>query len=95
MHIRRIHLREYKRFTELTVDLPVPARLVMMCGPNGSGKSSLLEGMKLWQDVNSSDLGRSGDTDYHTSRANGQGRAIGPIRLVSIYTRERFHQTNW
>jgi recombinational DNA repair ATPase RecF len=62
MHIRRIHLREYKRFTELTVDLPRPARLVMMCGPNGSGKSSLLEAMKLWHDVHSNDLGRSGDT---------------------------------
>jgi recombinational DNA repair ATPase RecF len=54
MHIRRIHLREYKCFTELTVELPTPARLVMMCGPNGNGKSSLLEAMKLWHDVRSS-----------------------------------------
>lgn len=65
MHIRRIHLREYKRFTELTVELPTPTRLVMMCGPNGSGKSSLLEAMKLWHDVHSSHLGRSGDIAYH------------------------------
>jgi len=65
VHIRRIHLRQYKRFTELTVDLPAPSRLVMMCGPNGSGKSSLLEAMKLWHDVHSSHLGRSGDTAYH------------------------------
>ncbi len=65
MHISRIHLREYKRFTKLTVELPVPPRLVMMCGPNGSGKSSLLEAMKLWHDVHSSHLGRSGDPDYH------------------------------
>ena len=82
MHIRRIHLREYKRFTELTVDLPVPARLVMMCGPNGSGKSSLLEGMKLWQDVNSSDLGRSGDTDYHIKgKWAGQGDWANQVSL--------------
>jgi recombinational DNA repair ATPase RecF len=65
MHIRRIYLREYKRFTELTVELPTPTRLVMMCGPNGSGKSSLLEAMKLWHDVHSSQLGRSGNPDYH------------------------------
>jgi recombinational DNA repair ATPase RecF len=56
MHIRRIHLHEYKRFTELIVELPAPARLVMMCGPNGSGKSSLLEAIKLWHDVHSSHL---------------------------------------
>lgn len=65
MHIRQIHLNQYKRFTELTVELPVPARLVMMCGPNGSGKSSLLEAMKLWHDVHCNRLGRSGDPDYH------------------------------
>ena len=32
---------------------------------HGSGKSSLLEAMKLWHDVHSSHLGRSGDTAYH------------------------------
>jgi recombinational DNA repair ATPase RecF len=52
MHIRRIHLREYKCFTELIVEIPVPARLVMMCGPNGSGKSSLLEQSQLRESPN-------------------------------------------
>jgi energy-coupling factor transporter ATP-binding protein EcfA2 len=65
MHIRQVHVQRYKRFTELTVELPEPARLVMMCGPNGTGKSSLLEAMKLWHDVTSNELGRGGDETYH------------------------------
>jgi len=48
MHICHIHLSQYKRFTELSVDLPTPCPLVMLCGPNGSGKSSLFEALKSW-----------------------------------------------
>jgi predicted ATPase len=65
MHVEQIQLHHYKRFTQLEVNLPTRADLVMMCGPNGSGKSSLLEAMKAWQDVHSDHLGRSGDAEYH------------------------------
>ena len=82
MHIRKIRLREYKRFTDLTVDLPAPARLVMMCGPNGSGKSSLLEAMKLWHDVHSQDLSRSGDASYHIKgKWRGEGEWADNVSL--------------
>lgn len=64
MHISRIHLRKYKRFTELTVELPDTSRLVMLCGPNGSGKSSLFEALKLHQDLTGS-LNWSSDPEYH------------------------------
>ena len=59
-----IHLRKYKRFAELTVELPEPFRLVMLCGPNGSGKSSLFEALKLWQDL-IGNLTWSVDPEYH------------------------------
>lgn len=65
MHVNQIKLHHYKRFTQLEVNLPTKADLVMMCGPNGSGKSSLLEAMKTWQDVHSDHLGRVGDAEYH------------------------------
>jgi predicted ATPase len=65
MHIKNIRLNNYKRFSELEVNIPGTPRLVMMCGPNGSGKSSLLEAMKVWQDVHSDDLGRFGEASYH------------------------------
>jgi predicted ATPase len=64
VHVKRIELRGYKRFTELAVELPEPYRLVMLCGPNGTGKSSLLEGLKLWQDSRGG-YGWSGDTEYY------------------------------
>lgn len=46
MHISKIELKNFKRFTDLTIDLssvkPLP-KLVLMIGANGSGKSSLFD----------------------------------------------------
>ncbi|WP_419939521.1 AAA family ATPase [Candidatus Palauibacter sp.] len=48
MRIQRLHLTDYKRFTDLTVgDIPSSARLVVLVGPNGSGKSSLFDAFLL------------------------------------------------
>ena len=39
MKIRQIRLRNFKRFTDTTInDIPETARLVMLVGPNGCGK---------------------------------------------------------
>ena len=44
MRIASVHLKEYKRFTDLHVhSIPESARLVVLVGPNGSGKSSLFD----------------------------------------------------
>ena len=49
MHIKRITIHDFKRFSELTVEgLPSTARLVVLVGPNGSGKSSLFDAFRLW-----------------------------------------------
>ncbi len=48
MRIRNIHLKNYKRFTELTIaDLPATAKLVVLVGPNGTGKSSVFDSFLL------------------------------------------------
>ena len=48
MRIKQIRLKNYKRFTELTIaDLPVTARLVVLVGPNGTGKSSVFDSFLL------------------------------------------------
>ena len=44
MRITSVHLRNYKRFTDLRItDIPPSTRLVVMVGPNGSGKSSVFD----------------------------------------------------
>jgi hypothetical protein len=72
MHIRRVALHKYKRFTELTVELPDPCRLVMLCGPNGTGKSSLLEALKFWQDF-ASQQGVTRDAEYFLKGGREEG----------------------
>ena len=48
MRITRVHLRNYKRFTDLQItDIPQSSRLVVLVGPNGSGKSSVLDSFLL------------------------------------------------
>ena len=46
MKLKRIHLKEYKRFNNLTIDLgDTPARIIALVGPNGCGKSSVFDAM--------------------------------------------------
>ena len=48
MRIKNVRLKNYKRFTELTIaDLPETARLVVLVGPNGTGKSSVFDSFLL------------------------------------------------
>jgi hypothetical protein len=49
MRITKIRLRNFKRFTDLTIkDILETARLVVIVGPNGSGKSSLFDALLHW-----------------------------------------------
>lgn len=44
MHITKVELRNFKRFTDLTIDgIPDDTKLVLLIGSNGSGKSSVFE----------------------------------------------------
>ena len=48
MRITSVHLKNYKRFTDLHIsEIPQSARLVVMVGPNGSGKSSVFDAFLL------------------------------------------------
>jgi len=68
MKIKSIQFKNFRRFTELTVqDIPGTARLIMLAGPNGCGKSSFLDGLYLWCMQDSHSLW---DKDYH-GKKNG------------------------
>ena len=45
MKIKSIKLEGFRRFKNLTIELPETARLVVMIGPNGSGKSSVFDAL--------------------------------------------------
>ncbi len=54
MHITNLQLVNFKRFTDLTIDLsklPISPKLVLLIGANGSGKSSVFdafEAASIW-----------------------------------------------
>ena len=61
MKIKSIKLKDFKRFTDLTIEgLPETAKLVVMIGPNGCGKSSVFDGL-IFNDRYSKDSAYSTD----------------------------------
>jgi predicted ATPase len=49
MKISKVILKDFKRFTDLTIsNLPETAKLIVLVGPNGSGKTSLFEAFNYW-----------------------------------------------
>ena len=63
MKIKSIKLKDFKRFTDLTIEgLPETAKLVVMIGPNGCGKSSVFDALKL-QDCDTDVIHQVGISD--------------------------------
>ena len=50
MYVKKLQFKNFKRFTDLMIDLSglsKPPKLVLMIGSNGSGKSSLFDGFEI------------------------------------------------
>ena len=61
MKIKSIKLKNFKRFTDLTIEgLSETAKLVVMIGPNGCGKSSVFDAMNADDEL----LTMSSDIDF-------------------------------
>jgi len=98
MRVQSIRLRNFRRFTDLTISsIPAAAKLVVVVGPNGSGKSSLFDAFNHWHRFYSN-LGIDGDEDYFLKVRNEKPRwrelvevnlHDGASRRVDEYAREK------
>ena len=68
MRLKSIMIKDFKRFTDLTIHgIPDTARLIMLAGPNGSGKSSLFDALHKWRESRGN-RGVHWDPDYYVKR---------------------------
>ena len=79
MRIKTVRLKNYKRFTELTIaDLPETARLVVLVGPNGTGKSSVFDSFLLKAKAAVNNVRLSGDTEQYYDKVP-QSQTTGEV----------------
>jgi len=65
MKIKKIRLKGYKRFLDLSIDLGTsPKRIIALVGPNGCGKSSVIDGMLFFNISYNMPLGNKEQKDY-------------------------------
>ena len=63
MKIKKMQLKKFKRFDDLTIDLGnTPKKIIALVGPNGSGKSSVFDGFLFLQNHHES-IGQFGARD--------------------------------
>lgn len=89
MRIKSVRLRDYKRFTDLSIaDIPAAARLVVLVGPNGTGKSSVFDSFLLKASAAVNAYGLSGDREQYYDKGEAQSQST---RAVADRVTIEFH----
>lgn len=97
MKIKKIHIEQFKRFTNLTISgIPETAKLVVLVGPNGCGKSSLFDAFKVWHILKG--YNNASDNDYCKKDSLEQRQSYELVKLdfynnIDAYSREKFRET--
>ena len=77
MKIKSVQLKNFKRFTDLTLDnIPENTKLVLLIGANGSGKSSLFDVFSYFQIQKNKPSSREEVTEYYQ-----KGSEMGEISI--------------
>lgn len=97
MKIKKIHIEQFKRFTDLTIKgIPQTAKLVVLVGPNGCGKSSLFDAFKVWHRNKAYSIGSN--NDYCKKNLLEQRQSFQLVNIefhnsVDAYSSEKFRET--
>jgi predicted ATPase len=90
MRIENIHIRDFKRFQDLSVtNIPATAKLVLLTGPNGSGKTSLFEAFNFWMSFARGQ--HNFEAEYHVRAVQG---SVANANTLLQKTQIKFHGTD-
>ena len=82
MKIKSIHLKDFKRFTNLKIEeIPETAKLVVMIGPNGCGKSSVFDALNFYTYMIKNDAYPSDDMYVNGTHLS----PFIPMNMVNYY----------
>lgn len=84
MRISEIKIKNYKRFTDFSINgLPSTAKLILVVGPNGSGKSSLFDSFYFWYNLQAFSSLKS-DESFNLKDANLKDTSNWYNKLIEI-----------
>jgi energy-coupling factor transporter ATP-binding protein EcfA2 len=87
MKIKSLQLKNFKRFTDLTLqDIPENAKLVLLIGSNGSGKSSVFDAFEV--------LDRFTHRDFVDNKDLYYSKAATPFQIIATFYDEPPVNTN-
>lgn len=90
MLIKKIQMKDYKRFHNLTIDLgDNPKRIVALVGPNGCGKSSVFDAM-LFLANQFGRIGNGSNKDFHYHSLN-ENPSIGSENIIIKFDEGDFY----